>query len=76
MKSSGAPAAGDVVGQWGLCRALMAEHPNAACTRLHSVNYAVGNRHDSVVASFFLEGNEIMQKRHPRGLPWERTDEP
>jgi glycosyltransferase involved in cell wall biosynthesis len=54
-----------------LCRALMAEHPNAPCTRLHSVNYAVGNRPDSVGASFFLHGNEVMQKRHPRGLPWE-----
>ncbi len=52
---------------------LLLGRAKPACTNgRHTVNYTVGNRPDSVPASFFLYGNRLMRDRYPAGLPWER----
>lgn len=40
-----------------LCRVLMAEFPECARTRCHTVNYRLGNRDDSVKMDFFRGSN-------------------
>ncbi len=52
---------------------LLLGRAKPACTNgRHTVNYTVGNRPDSVPASFFLYGNRLLRDRYPAGLPWER----
>ena len=53
-----------------ICQILLRQFPNPATNRQHTVNYLVGNRPNSVKASFFLRGNEIMRQRYPDGMPW------
>jgi hypothetical protein len=53
------------------CRLLLEHCPKVCSNRRHTVNYTVGNRPDSVRATFFLRGNQAMRERYPQGLPWE-----
>jgi hypothetical protein len=53
-----------------LFRTLVQRVAWGACTLRHTVNYAVGNRPDSVGGPMFLRGNRIMHRRYPGGLPW------
>lgn len=53
-----------------LCNKLVEFNNNFGGTGLYSVNYRLSNNPASVKADFFLEGNEIMKKRYPEGLPW------
>lgn len=55
-----------------LCHSLLRSYPNACSNRKPTVNYAVGNRPDSVTLAFFLCGNQVMANTYPTGLPWER----
>jgi hypothetical protein len=54
-----------------LCRLLLQHCPQGCSNRKYTVNYAVGNRPDSVRAEFFLHGNQVMRNAYPQGMPWE-----
>ncbi len=56
-----------------LCESLLKHCPQGCSNRKYTVNYAVGNRADSVRADFFLRGNQVMHNAYPEGLPWERS---
>jgi glycosyltransferase involved in cell wall biosynthesis len=58
-----------------LCQALLENYPDPACSGVFTVNYAVGNRPDSVTGAFFVEGNRRMRARYPNGLPWSAPQE-
>ena len=53
-----------------LCPTLREIAKNNQGTMKHTVNYTVGNTELSVKADFFLQGNEIMNKRYANKLPW------
>jgi len=42
------------------------------CTYDYTVNYRVASRADSVQASFFQKGNELMLKQYNGKLPWQQ----
>lgn len=50
--------------------ALSRYAPNYGCTKKHSVCYRLDGNPNSVNADFFVQGNKVMAKRYPMGLPW------
>lgn len=38
----------------------------------YTINYRAGNRADSVQPQFFIQGNEIMQKKYGGQFPWKK----
>jgi hypothetical protein len=69
------PPAGQLEPDTLLCRLLLQNCPQVCSNRRHTVNYAIGNRSDSVRAEFFLRGNEAMHQAYPTGLPWDRAEQ-
>ncbi len=41
----------------------------------YSLNYRVGNRDDSVKSDFFINGNQMMEKKYNGKLPWKIKDQ-
>ena len=60
------PYTGDRV----MAREMMARYPSLPCTGVYSVNYTAGSRAESASIEFFLDGNEVMRRHYPQGLPW------
>lgn len=58
------------VGDRAFAREMMARHPTLPCTGEYSLNYAAESRAESASINFFLEGNDVMRRRYPEGLPW------
>ena len=69
------PPDGQLEADTYLCRLLLQHYPPGCSNCLHTINYAVGNRPDSVRAEFFLRGNQAMRQAYPAGLPWERSEQ-
>jgi len=58
------------VGDRSFAREMMQRYPDLPCTLEHSLNYCVESRAESARAGYFLQGNEVMRRRYPGGLPW------
>lgn len=61
-------------GSWGQDRVfyrVLGQHfPQYKCSGKHTLNYRLGGNEGSVKASFFTEGNTIMQQKYTTGFPW------
>jgi len=61
-------------GGWGQDRVFLATvskyFPNYDCTKKYSVNYRVDGNAGSVTGDFFLNGNEVMNKKYNGVFPW------
>ena len=61
-------------GGWGQDRVFLgtiAQHfPKWDCTNEYTVNYRVDGGKGSVTADFFLNGNEVMNKKYDGKYPW------
>jgi len=54
---------------------LMQHFDKYECTKKYTLNYRVGNRHDSVKGEFFIKGNAIMQQKYDGKFPWNEKEE-
>lgn len=53
-----------------ICRALLKACPSVATTGLHTLNYRVAGRAESVQLEHFLHGNRLMLERYGEPFPW------
>ena len=53
-----------------LCQQLMKHAPEFDTTGKYTVNYRIGSNPYSVKRKFFIDGNDLMKRRHPNGFPW------
>jgi glycosyltransferase involved in cell wall biosynthesis len=67
------PPAGQQEPDRALSQTLLERFPKVASNKKHTVNYTVANRPNSVKVEYFLRGNEMMRKKYPNGLPWEKA---
>ena len=63
-------------GDRAFARQVMERHPTLPCTGAYSINYAAESRAESASILFFLEGNDLMRRRYPKGLPWHQAETP
>ena len=59
-----------------LSKVLCDQVQNFGCTLQYTLNYTTSNREDSVNSYFFLYGNQMMAKKYPNGLPWNKSAGP
>lgn len=63
-------------GGWGQDRVfygnLLKYFPKYSCTGNYTVNYCLGGNEGSVKKEFFLQGNEVMNLRYGKRLPWKK----
>jgi glycosyltransferase involved in cell wall biosynthesis len=55
-----------------ICATLLGRQLSCQTTGLYTLNYRAGNRGDSVMAGFFLEGNRKMAELHQGSYPWRK----
>ena len=63
-------------GGWGQDRvflqAVTQHFPKWDCTNEYTVSYRVDGGKGSVSEEFFINGNEVMNKKYDRGFPWRK----
>jgi len=46
------------------------QHKNYGCSNKYTLNYRLGGNEGSVQQDFFLQGNEVMNKKYQGNFPW------